>query len=731
MLAAGTEADPWAAQDGNLNLNTLQQREQRQRSIRFLMMFLLMLTLMDGEEAQRRRGPDNFNLRSKRKGPRDGPLEHNLYMARRRQDDKLERLLSQHPRYKNLLEKNKGKDYDKEVRLWAEQQPELQKDEFTQGLLLADQPVQQQSQSQDGLPNNKDPVEEAKVLHYPWNVTGFYRGEWSRNVTGTSSSETTTDAAATTKDNTAESASTARRIPKRRAVQALEIEPQMIQRLRDRGDSVGVLLLPDDLQLNISNSSSNGALGVGGDGDEASTNKRLVSHQPTFLRGATLVTEEDSSIKTNQVTLTKTSGRAAFQLYSRSVPAIKEISIVDGFVKLYDSNTMGYSTRRDILLRVTGVVIHSLGVVSLVSSPSPARAAFVVLGEDDETQQAKSQRRRRLQQALENTNNNPTATEQLSIEQIREDALSLYPPGELSPDGPTDPNYNSAILSLDTGSDENRDLVVVQNRRLAATAVANVTLVGNSTVEAEAKSNVVFPFPFVMDDKTQSIGRTRTPAARSMPPREQLLEANAGSCEFEMNLLIREEQWTVGQWRALLARHVKEAAKLDPSAQETQEEETSKEKTKTSKKSSRSATSRRLPQDQALVMTLNGTIISSNCDFRAEINATAVRTDWEHTTGKAINYSFYMMLTCLTQIVLLLRQLLHSQSQSAATRVSLLCIGWQTVLDALLCLVHIYLSLAMQPLFTAFASVAFFKLLIFCVIEMKVNSTHEVRPPCI
>jgi len=73
----------------------------------------------------------------------------------------------------------------------------------------------------------------------------------------------------------------------------------------------------------------------------------------------------------------------------------------------------------------------------------------------------------------------------------------------------------------------------------------------------------------------------------------------------------------------------------------------------------------------------------------------------------------------LTQIVVLLRQLLHSQTQSAAVRVSLLSIGWQTVLDALLCLGHISLSLAMQPLFTAFASVAFFKLLIFCVIEMK------------
>ena len=100
-------------------------------------------------------------------------------------------------------------------------------------------------------------------------------------------------------------------------------------------------------------------------------------------------------------------------------------------------------------------------------------------------------------------------------------------------------------------------------------------------------------------------------------------------------------------------------------------------------------------------------------------NTTAIRTDWETTTGKAVNYSFYMMTICLTQIVLLLRQFLHTQVHSAATRVSQLCIGWQTVINALLYLVHIYLSLAMQPPFTAFASVAFFKLLIFCVIEVK------------
>jgi len=246
-------------------------------------------------------------------------------------------------------------------------------------------------------------------------------------------------------------------------------------------------------------------------------------------------------------------------------------------------------------------------------------------------------------------------------------------------------------------------------------------------------SNYVIPYPFVLDDEEQSFQRSRLPSTtRTMPPREQLLEANAGSCEFEVNVNIQEEEWTVGQWRNLVGKQIDHATLLDPSRQRSpvdgegdKDQEPSgnggkvNNKKKKNFKASGNSKSQRVALEQALVMMINGTIVSSNCDFAASINATAIRTDWEHTTGKAINYSFYMMLTCLTQIVLLLRQLLHTQAQSAATRVSLMCIGWQTVVDALLCLVHIYLSLAMQPLFTAFASVAFFKLLIFCVIEMK------------
>jgi len=124
-------------------------------------------------------------------------------------------------------------------------------------------------------------------------------------------------------------------------------------------------------------------------------------------------------------------------------------------------------------------------------------------------------------------------------------------------------------------------------------------------------------------------------------------------------------------------------------------------------------------QQQQLVVSLSGTIVSPNCNFDARISTNALRINWTSITTKAINYSFTMMLICLAQIVLLLRQLLHSQSNFLASRVSMLTIGWQCILDAIWCMIHILFCLVMQPLFTAFASVAFFKLLMFCVIEMK------------
>jgi hypothetical protein len=475
---------------------------------------------------------------------------------------------------------------------------------------------------------------------------------------------------------------------------------------------------------------------------------------------------------------------------------MKELSLIDGFIKLYDSNTVGYSTRRDVLLRVRGVLIHSIGQMSLVANTASAgRAAFVfstgsnpddeLASDDDDIASDRSKGtkigndgstakwdRRRLQeevrQAIKDSKDAPKSKyiDNEKIEQIRNAAVSLF---HAAADAGEDPApYASIISTLDKqqeqllqkqqqkqpqqqhhhrhrhdgpkkGVPNSKRPPVKKTTQSFQDSVDDVDLDYQSNNNSTNYSTYVIPYPFVWDDEEQSLRRNRLPrTARPMPVREQMLEANAGSCEFEINLNIQEVEWTVGQWKHLMNKQLAQADRLDPtqpSVQDSDEEEldTVEDATTTSTsrsrrtrtnsftKKSRSAQKKNQKPvpEQALAMIINGTIVSRECGFRANVNATAIRTDWDSTTGKAINYSFIMMLTCLTQIVLLLRQLLHTQAQSAAVRVSLLCIGWQTVIDALLCLVHIYLSLAIQPLFSAFASVAFFKLLIFCVIEMK------------
>jgi transmembrane E3 ubiquitin-protein ligase len=252
-------------------------------------------------------------------------------------------------------------------------------------------------------------------------------------------------------------------------------------------------------------------------------------------------------------------------------------------------------------------------------------------------------------------------------------------------------------------------------------------------------SDFVLPFPYVKDDENETIRRARTPASSQM--KETKLEANAAHCLFEINMDIEPVLWTIGSWRKLINYHVALEKLLDPEMLDPIDDADTTKTSDEGKDSTIGSTNKRrvamnggkrrvfedtgstygdYVDDQALVVHMLGNITSPNCDFAAEVNMTALRSDWEDTTtSRAISYSFYMMLVCLTQILILLRQLLHSQSNATAIRVSILCIGWQTAIDALLCLGHIYLSLSMQPLFTAFASVAFFKLLIFCVIEMK------------
>jgi hypothetical protein len=620
--------------------------------------------------------------------------------------------------------------------------------------------------------------------------------------------------------------------------------------------------------------------------------------------------------------LSKSSGRAAFQLYARSIPAMTQLSLVVGFVKLHDGENTAFSTRRDLLMRVRGIVVHSIGKVSLVANAGRGRSVMVIRTDADrdtagsiiptsiEPKEAKkerihdgekSDRRRRLQEIVADLSEQPNES---TLDEIRDDVLALFGDskdlGEPRPllrhmseedpeeydlafihdledindgadfsDGsfdnlfigercrqraeaiyklftreprhrngsslsltwliphrmtsfiqrwlgveaasfPSDGvipidtddevdrrrrrlsiseesvDFSSRILTInssadgaleaDAGSEDddaeetesaeyvnsthlrplnngtyvsssasrrikvNTDAAATKTKTLSKRKNQKMAVSTNRSSEEKRLKDAemyaqmmktIQTYPFVPDDEDHSIEKTVTPIDRRIPYREQLLEENGLQCEFQLNLEIKQTEWSVGEWRRLVERQIHKVKSLDPASLRREEEmgseeseardpaaaiprQEKKKKRATSaraaakslqKKSASSASvsassmaSAKKDKD-SMVMTLTGVVVSTECHFNASINVTAIRTDWEHTTGKAINYSFYMMLTCLTQIVVLLRQLLHTQSQSAATRVSLIALGWQTVIDAMLCVTHIFLCLVMQPLF--------------------------------
>jgi hypothetical protein len=84
-----------------------------------------------------------------------------------------------------------------------------------------------------------DPEENTKVFHYPWNTTGFYRGEWTREDKNESS--------------TVEESKATKVVEKKEPVvlDAVELERDMLETLKAHKERMGVFLLPDDKMISI------------------------------------------------------------------------------------------------------------------------------------------------------------------------------------------------------------------------------------------------------------------------------------------------------------------------------------------------------------------------------------------------------------------------------------------------------------------------------------------------
>ncbi|KAJ4976175.1 hypothetical protein NE237_001281 [Protea cynaroides] len=120
---------------------------------------------------------------------------------------------------------------------------------------------------------------------------------------------------------------------------------------------------------------------------------------------------------------------------------------------------------------------------------------------------------------------------------------------------------------------------------------------------------------------------------------------------------------------------------------------------------------------------LEGLIESPTVDDEGEcfssivLNATSVNIEVYY--NKAVNYTLMVTFVSFLQVLLLIRQMEHSNTQSGAAKVSILMIGQQAIMDAYLCLLHLTAGILVESLFNAFATAAFFKFVVFSIFEMR------------
>ncbi|CAE7698022.1 FLY2, partial [Symbiodinium microadriaticum] len=103
-----------------------------------------------------------------------------------------------------------------------------------------------------------------------------------------------------------------------------------------------------------------------------------------------------------------------------------------------------------------------------------------------------------------------------------------------------------------------------------------------------------------------------------------------------------------------------------------------------------------------------------------EITSSLYEVKYDVLDRKLTIYSSLFTFICAIQIYALVLQMRQSTNQAAASKISILCIGSQAVLDAAVCITHILASSAMVGVaFYHFMWISILKLLIFCLMEMR------------
>ncbi|KAJ3104446.1 hypothetical protein HDU97_009231 [Phlyctochytrium planicorne] len=114
----------------------------------------------------------------------------------------------------------------------------------------------------------------------------------------------------------------------------------------------------------------------------------------------------------------------------------------------------------------------------------------------------------------------------------------------------------------------------------------------------------------------------------------------------------------------------------------------------------------------------NALIFSPECDVILKVER--MRTLLlESYYRKASVYTVLVWIVSWIELLVTAKQMQYTATQSARTKVSVVTIGMQTVIDAYMCMLHFAAAGTIQHMFLPFITASFFKFTLFSVFEMR------------
>ncbi len=431
------------------------------------------------------------------------------------------------------------------------------------------------------------------------------------------------------------------------------------------------------------------------------------------------------------VTLHHSEGRFDMQLYMNPLPGVTDLSIVYGYFKLLDGP---YSTELDIYAVAKGVYLHRDGRLLLRTMTQkdagsiaftftlpaasaanldtnattvpvpPAKGGGDQLLQEDNKEEEEEQEKQAAEPSGEWNDEDALPPVRRRNRRRRIQALPTPPAVE-----PHDLGRRVAALWHDAKGqpDPERRLQAVLDEVVPVSTEDKAAAAAAAVAAAAAKED---------DEVVKVLGLTVLDEAATAAGGAEQVAADGSLVESVIipnrskNQYIRETTTNGRRCVFTLDAHTLPRLNTSQVMGQTEEGEAS---------SSSSAAAADSEERLKWVEGLEGMLTSPECNIALNVSSEAIRLDWSQAYRKAVNYSIVVTLVCVLQIALLFWQLYYSRTQAAASRVSLLSIGQQAILDALLCIAHLLLCAMLQPLFAAFASIAFFKLVIFSIFEIR------------